>query len=422
MNNHVRDKLRELIAADASLHEDATRCIGLLRDYCPDYQLEVNMLATALRAGVPDKLLGSHATLSIAVLLSQQTEKITNTYGSQTENARWAVETWALALRLISPIDLTPEGITPTVPPPPPPPPTRSASEPAASPPSTHSIPWSSMSASSPKTPVVSKTPRPWLIPTLGVVATLVAISVGIVYFWDSLGISLGIPLGGDSGLSTITVSQGDNTQYTKINDAIRDVKAGGEVLIRPGRYNESVVLDKTLSLIGDGEREDIIIETHDGSCVEMLTKNATVRGLTLRGQSEQYYTVNISQGHLLLEGCNITSTTLGGVAVDNASADIRNCKIYDGKASGVFVSNNGKATIDNCDIFGNGKAGIAISQGGAPIVKGSRVNRNGYYGILVYDSGTVAVSDSDLRGNFYGAQYANTTAGGYVEGSGNME
>jgi hypothetical protein len=53
---------------------------------------------------------------------------------------------------------------------------------------------------------------------------------------------------------------------------------------VREGLYNESIVLDKSVEIIGDGAAEKIIVRSTNSSCIAMQTEKALVRGLTLQG------------------------------------------------------------------------------------------------------------------------------------------
>jgi pectin methylesterase-like acyl-CoA thioesterase len=59
----------------------------------------------------------------------------------------------------------------------------------------------------------------------------------------------------------TVVVDQNNQGDYTTITDALKAVKAGGKILIRPGVYKEGIVIDKQVEIIGDGKRDDIVIE-----------------------------------------------------------------------------------------------------------------------------------------------------------------
>ena len=258
--------------------------------------------------------------------------------------------------------------------------------------------------------------------------------------------------------------------QYTSISAAINDVAANTRILVRPGLYQERLILNKPVAIIGDGPREQIIIECSDADCIMMLTDTATVRNLTLRCRvglkKKQLHAVDIMQGQLKLAGCDISSDSLSCIVVHNASANpiiqqcvihgskeggvviyergrgviedcnifgnalsgveikqggsptIWRCQVHDNKQDGVFVNEDGQGVIEDCDIFGNASAGIEIKQRGNPIIRRCRINRNGYEAVWAYEGAAATVEGCDLTGNKRGVW--DVSADSMVRRSGN--
>lgn len=104
MNNSIRQILCELFIKDHSLLDDLQRCKNNLKEQCIKQHspLEVKILVTALEAKVPnDLLLEKKKGTPSTILLSNLTKKL-EVEGLSEENAQWAVESWALALKVIS--------------------------------------------------------------------------------------------------------------------------------------------------------------------------------------------------------------------------------------------------------------------------------------------------------------------------------
>ena len=80
---------------------------------------------------------------------------------------------------------------------------------------------------------------------------------------------------------------------------------------------------------------------------------------------NNKYSTVDIPQGKLILDDCDITSDSLSCIAIHGVAANptIRNCQIHDGKESGVYVYNKGQGTVENCEIFANTYSQIDIKK-----------------------------------------------------------
>lgn len=103
MNDTVRQKLCDLITQYGhALCDNARRCEGLLKDLCGQYKREINILVNALEQRVPIDLLASSDSVPKAVILARLAKKMEDDLGLSEVAALWAVESWALALGVIS--------------------------------------------------------------------------------------------------------------------------------------------------------------------------------------------------------------------------------------------------------------------------------------------------------------------------------
>lgn len=132
------------------------------------------------------------------------------------------------------------------------------------------------------------------------------------------------------------------------IAEAFKAAQAGARILVQPGLYEEGLVLEKKLEIMGDGTSRDIVIESADSDCILMQVDYTLVRGLTLRGLAalgnNKRFAADIPQGQLVLEDCDITSDSLACVGIHGSADPItRRCQIHDGEQSGVFVYDDGK-------------------------------------------------------------------------------
>ncbi len=204
---------------------------------------------------------------------------------------------------------------------------------------------------------------------------------------------------------------QGNEGRYGSIGAALRDALPGARIEAAPGLYRESLVIDKRVEIVGVGKVEDIIVEATDANCLVMRADEAVVCGLTLRGRTTtgsmgsaggSYYTVDIPQGRLELEGCVITSDALACVAIHGEAADpvLRRCTIRDGSASGVLVYERARGTIEDCDIAANALAGVEIAQESAPVIRGCTVRNGRAGGIVLYEGGQGTIEDCDIAAN----------------------
>ena len=107
MNDAPRQTLRELIARHGpGLCSDARRCEGLLRDLCGEHRREINILVGALRERVPLDLLAGRNSAPTGLLLSRLARRLEDQLALTADASRWAVDSWALALGVVSDVEL----------------------------------------------------------------------------------------------------------------------------------------------------------------------------------------------------------------------------------------------------------------------------------------------------------------------------
>ena len=99
MHNEPREKLCELIVEyGRSLCADPRRCEALLKDYCGQYKREIFVLISALKNRVAEDLLKTSAGAPQTLLLGRLIKRLEDELGLAETAAKWAVESWALAL------------------------------------------------------------------------------------------------------------------------------------------------------------------------------------------------------------------------------------------------------------------------------------------------------------------------------------
>ena len=109
MDDTTRHALCQLVAKyGRDVADDAKRCEGLIRDFCPGHRREANVLIAALKERVPAELLMSSVTLPKVAVLARLAKRLHDNLGIDEGFALWAVESWALALGTISGTELTP--------------------------------------------------------------------------------------------------------------------------------------------------------------------------------------------------------------------------------------------------------------------------------------------------------------------------
>ena len=107
----------------------------------------------------------------------------------------------------------------------------------------------------------------------------------------------------------TLVVDALHRGDYATLTEALKAARPGTRILVRPGLYREGVVIDKPVEIVGDGEQPEIVFEAVGKHVVLFKSSMGRIANLTLRQMGEgNWYGVDIAQGRLDLESCDITS------------------------------------------------------------------------------------------------------------------
>ncbi len=101
-DNSARQVLRSIVAKHGNdVCSDRRRCTALLKDACgAAYSRELNVLLSALNEGLPEELLQVSIGSPAPVWVARLAARLVDNLGLTDEAARWAVESWAIALRV----------------------------------------------------------------------------------------------------------------------------------------------------------------------------------------------------------------------------------------------------------------------------------------------------------------------------------
>ena len=353
MDDQPRQILQDLLARHGlSLADDPQRVEGLLRDRCGGHRREISVLVDALKERVADDLRGSARSLPPPVLLARLSERLQEERGLAAEPARWAVESWALALGVIASAELTPE-ITRS---------RRDKNKGSTAPKVTGPAPQQAGRAKS--------QPR-------------------------QRAISVGPP--GQASSQTI-------------GEALRRAAPGERILVQPGLYREELILDRPIELVGDGPLEHIIIEGRNGPAIRIHADGVEVRGLSLRQrgeeieiESEQERTaIVVGRGQSIVEDCDVSSDFSSGVGTIGpaASPTIRRCRIHSCGRVGIYVESGSRALIEENDVSGNAWAGVYVSDDATATLQRNTIHENRQPGVTILGESRAELTENDIFGN----------------------
>jgi len=219
--------------------------------------------------------------------------------------------------------------------------------------------------------------------------------------------------------MSVLRVSK-DKNHYHTISEAINMAEPGSTVLIKPGIYREDLNIYKELTLAGEGNSSDIIIENNEDTLLKIKSEKFTLKNLTLSCHRD-YPVIDLQSCRAVIEKCNISggkygifagnkSTSFiedctvsknqtGIIATDASVCTVKNSSITSNYDTGIIFSHS-EGTVENTLLSHNKTAGLEIaSKSKGKIIK-SKICNGEIFGVLIRDESTVFMEDCEITDN----------------------
>jgi parallel beta-helix repeat protein len=194
----------------------------------------------------------------------------------------------------------------------------------------------------------------------------------------------------------------GSNGAYVTIQDAIDNASSGDTVFVYSGTYYENVVVNKTISLIGENTENTIINASKDGDVIHVNMDWVNVSGFTLVGSS--YYIGDAGIELNNVENCSIKSNNIintnFGIYLYYSDENDLTCNGLSFIGTGIYLENS-----DNNEIILNNASnetyyGIRLQYSNDNEITGNVASYNEYYGIYLRNSNQNYISNNNVSNN----------------------
>ncbi|PNS36171.1 nitrous oxide reductase family maturation protein NosD [Mesotoga sp. B105.6.4] len=243
--------------------------------------------------------------------------------------------------------------------------------------------------------------------------------------------------------ISSISLGQGEagilvvgdpDGQYSTIQAAIDDAKAGDMVMILPGTYREGLTVSKEIKLIGSS-RDEVIITPEEGKDLGIFVRGAanfSIESVTLIS-SGAAINVSRSSGKIVdsfiaggrfgisFSGTGMTlevidshitcylgmdnedhlETRLAGIYAYGSATVIAENSVFERNGVGISLTNDIKYQIQNCTFTGN-TIGVSLGGDATGSLVGNIVTKNVENGILINSSSTTTLKDNLFHDNIW--------------------
>jgi len=197
----------------------------------------------------------------------------------------------------------------------------------------------------------------------------------------------------------TIIVPDG----YPTIQEAINRADERDVIFVRNGVYYENVVVNKTVSLIGENSSSTIIDGTSKGNVVDIDSDNVIVSGFTIinsggagdAGINLRNINKCIIKENSILNnwrGIWLYNCTNSVVHRNNISNTTGSLAIWVEESNSIVISSN---------IISNNPSGVYLYYSHSNVVCRNRIADNAYYGLTLTDSSMNLIIENVIENNF---------------------
>ncbi|WP_330277140.1 right-handed parallel beta-helix repeat-containing protein [Lentzea sp. NBC_00516] len=198
-------------------------------------------------------------------------------------------------------------------------------------------------------------------------------------------------------GHDVITVNASAARGHRSISDAVASAVDGSVILVSAGKYQESLVLTKAVTITAEDGPGTVELLAADGPAVLLHAGSAALTGLTISCADTDSPAVLVGGGQLSFTECRIGASAWAAVyATGKGAVLMRGCEVRNPAGAGVVITSGGNL-MDSCQLLDLGTSGVVIAEHGELMMRACGVRDAGGNGICLNGHGRITVTDSTV-------------------------
>lgn len=160
----------------------------------------------------------------------------------------------------------------------------------------------------------------------------------------------------------------GSGGQFRTIGAALEAARNGAVISVRPGRYEENLVITKMVTITAEDRRGSVRIVPPRGTVVQVVAEAVQLTGLVLQGLDDELPAVDVPRGQAALQDCEVVGNAWAAVLTrQQGSLAMRGCRVTNPGGAGIVETSTGTSVIDDCVVEHLGTSAVVIGERANP-------------------------------------------------------
>ncbi|MEV4561370.1 right-handed parallel beta-helix repeat-containing protein [Kitasatospora sp. NPDC049285] len=185
---------------------------------------------------------------------------------------------------------------------------------------------------------------------------------------------------------------------YRTIGEALQVARSGAVISVRPGRYEENLVITKMVTITAEESRGTVKVAPRSGVVVQVVAEAVQLTGLVLQGQDEELPAVDVPRGQAALQDCEVVGGSWTAVLTrQNGSLAMRGCRVVNPAGAGIVETSSGTSVIEDCIIEHLATSAVVIGERANPVVRRTVMRDARGNGVCANGEGRGSIEDCEI-------------------------
>ncbi|MGP4014990.1 right-handed parallel beta-helix repeat-containing protein [Saccharopolyspora sp. 5N708] len=180
---------------------------------------------------------------------------------------------------------------------------------------------------------------------------------------------------------------------FPSIGAALAAAHNGATIGVRPGRYEENLVVDRVVSIAAEDGPGTVEIHAAKGSALVVDTEGVQLRDLTITCDDGQVPAVDVRRGEVALDGCRVGGSSWAALlARGTGSLATRDCEVSNAGGAGIVITSSAASTVEDTVVSDVASSAAVVGENGSLMLRRFAVRRTGGNGVCVNGRGRCVV------------------------------